>query len=70
MSDVATLSAKFQVSVPKAVRERAGWKPGQKLIFLPKGSGLLLVPVPPREALAGSLAGANPENARDRDDRF
>ena len=70
MSDMATLSSKFQVSVPKAVRERAGWKAGQKLVFLPKGNGLLLVPVPSRDALAGSLAGADPEKVRDRDDRF
>jgi AbrB family looped-hinge helix DNA binding protein len=70
MPDMATLSSKFQISVPKAARERAGWRPGQKLVFLPKGNGLLLMPVPSRDRLAGALAGANPDNVRDRNDRF
>lgn len=70
MIDTATLSSKYQISVPKAVRTKTGWKAGQRLVFLPKGSGLLLLPVPTRKALAGSLAGANPENTRDRNDRF
>lgn len=70
MGDIATLSSKFQISVPKALREKAGWTAGQKLVFLPKGNGLLLVPVPARDTLAGSMAGANPENTRDRDDRL
>lgn len=70
MADTATLSAKFQISVPKAVRNRIGWKAGQKLVFLPKGNGVLLVPVPSRAALAGSMAGADTDDVRDRSERF
>ncbi len=29
MSDTATLSVKFQISIPKAVREARKWKAGQ-----------------------------------------
>ena len=70
MTDTATLSSKFQISVPKAVRTRIGWKPGQQLVFLPKGNGVLLVPVPSRAKLAGSMAGADPEAYRDRSERL
>jgi hypothetical protein len=37
--------------------------------FIPKGEGLLLVPVPERDDLAGLARGADPEGYRDRDDR-
>ncbi len=70
MSDTATLSAKFQISIPKAVREARKWKAGQKFAFIPKGSGVLLVPVPERDQLEGIAKGPKPENYRDRKDRY
>ncbi len=70
MSDTATLSAKFQISIPKAVREARKWKAGQEFAFIPKGSGVLLVPVPERDQLAEIAKGAKAENYRDRKDRF
>lgn len=70
MSDTATLSAKFQISIPKAVRNARQWKAGQEFAFIPKGSGVLLVPVPQLADLAGIAKGSNPEDHRDRQDRF
>ena len=70
MPDVATLSAKFQISIPKAVRDARHWTAGQAFVFLPKGTGVLLVPVPDAKDLAGLARGANPGGYRDRDDRF
>lgn len=70
MSDTATLSAKFQISIPKAVREAQAWKAGQEFVFIPKGDGVLLMPVPKLEDLRGIAKGANPEGYRDRSDRF
>ena len=70
MSDQATLSAKFQISIPKAIREAQHWEAGQKFRFLQKGSGVMLVPVPDRKDLVGIAKGAKPEGYRDRDDRF
>jgi len=70
MTDAATLSSKYQVSIPKAVREHLGWKPGQKIAFIAKADGILMVPIPEREALAGIARGANPEGYRDRNDRY
>jgi AbrB family looped-hinge helix DNA binding protein len=67
--DTATLSAKFQICIPKAVRTARRWQAGQVFAFIPKGEGLLLVPVPKREDLPGLARGANPEDYRDRADR-
>jgi AbrB family looped-hinge helix DNA binding protein len=68
--DTAKLSAKFQISIPKAVRTARGWQAGQVFAFIPKGAGLLLVPVPKREELAGLVRGAKTDGYRDRNDRF
>lgn len=70
MSDFATLSSKFQISIPKAVREAHEWSAGQKFAFVSKGSGVLLVPIPARDQLAGSLPEADPSDFRERSDRF
>ena len=65
------LSSKFQISVPKAVRESQGWKAGQEFAFVPDGEGgVSLVPVPTLEELRGMFKGADPSNYRDRNDRY
>jgi AbrB family looped-hinge helix DNA binding protein len=69
VADTATLSSKFQISIPKAVRTSRQWKAGQEFAFIPKGTGVLLVPVPDRAELAGIARGAKPTNYRDRKDR-
>ena len=70
MADVATLSSKFQISIPKAVRTAHHWKAGQAFAFIPKGGGVLLVPVPDIKDLQGIAKGANGDDYRDRSDRF
>lgn len=70
MSDTATLSSKFQISIPKKVREAEGWQAGQKLVFIPKGKGVLVMPVPELNQLAGIAKGARKDDYRDRKDRF
>lgn len=69
MAETTTLSSKFQISIPKAIRANQRWEPGQKFAFIPKGGGVLLVPVPQREALAGIASGALATEYRDRADR-
>ena len=70
MSDTATLSSKFQISIPKSVRTSRHWQAGQEFAFIPKGTGVLLVPVPDRATLMGLAKGAIPADYRDRKDRF
>jgi AbrB family looped-hinge helix DNA binding protein len=69
MPETATLSSKFQISIPKAIREAQHWKAGLTFAFIPKGTGVLLVPVPKRENLKGLAKGASPKDYRDRADR-
>jgi AbrB family looped-hinge helix DNA binding protein len=70
MSLGSTLSPKYQVSIPKALRQQLNWRPGQKLAFIAKGKGVLMIPVPEREALVGIARGANVDDYRDRNDRY
>lgn len=70
MSTTATLSSKFQISVPKAIRDDLHWEAGQEFVFVPKGKGVLLMPVPELEQLAGIAKGAKADNYRDREDRY
>jgi AbrB family looped-hinge helix DNA binding protein len=70
MADTATLSSKFQISIPKAVRDGQHWRAGQEFVFLPKGRGVLMMPVPRLDDLAGRIRGADASGYRDRDDRF
>jgi AbrB family looped-hinge helix DNA binding protein len=67
--DTAKLSTKFQISIPKAIRTARRWQAGQVFAFIPKGEGMLLVPVPKLEELSGMARGAKPEGYRDRTDR-
>jgi len=69
IKDTATLSSKFQICIPKAIRTARRWQAGQVFAFIPKGEGMLLVPVPKRKDLAGLARGANPQGYRDRTDR-
>lgn len=66
----AKLSATFQVYIPKAVRLPRNWKAGQEFAFIPKGAGVLLVPVPKAEDLFGLVPDGRAEGYRDRTDRF
>lgn len=70
MSATAKLSSKFQISIPKAVREEQRWEAGQQFVFLPKGKGVLVMPVPELEQLAGIAKGAHKNGYRDRKDRY
>ena len=70
MPETATLSSKFQISIPKAIRSAQHWEAGLTFAFIPKRTGVLLVPVPKREALKGLARGAVPTEYRDRTDRF
>ncbi|MFC5695360.1 AbrB/MazE/SpoVT family DNA-binding domain-containing protein [Pseudomonas sp. GCM10022186] len=69
MPATATLSSKFQISIPKAVRDELHWEAGQEFVFIPKGKGVLVMPVPELDELMGIAKGARAEEYRDRKDR-
>lgn len=70
MAATATLSSKFQISIPKIVREEQHWEAGQEFVFIPKGKGVLVMPVPELEQLAGLAKGVKPVGYRDRKERY
>ena len=69
MSNVTSLSSRFRISLPKAVREAHGWRPGQRFAFLPKGGGVAIIPVVEPGELSGIAKGANGGSYRERDNR-
>lgn len=70
MTATATLSSKYQISIPKTVREEQHWEAGQEFVFIPKGVGVLMMPVPELADLAGLARGADTKGYRDRRDRY
>ena len=70
MGKVVTLSSKYQVVIPKDVREELGWKPGKELVAIVEGNSLVLTPALGRDEWAGLLPGADTSNYRERDDRY
>lgn len=70
MTTTATLSSKYRISIPKAVREAQHWEAGQEFVFIPKGKGVLVMPAPEPDELAGIAKGARKTGYRDRKDRY
>jgi AbrB family looped-hinge helix DNA binding protein len=68
--NTARLSSKFQISIPKSVRHENGWRAGQEFAFVPRGKGVVLVPIPTLEELRGIARGSDPTGYRDRHDRY
>lgn len=70
MTATATLSAQFQISIPKTVCEEQDWEAGQEFVFILKGKGVLLMPAPDLKQLTGIAKGALKTGYRDRKDRY
>ena len=64
---VVTVSPKFQVVIPLAIREALGLTPGQKVQALQYLDRIEFIPVKPLKALRGFLRGIDTSVARDRD---
>jgi AbrB family looped-hinge helix DNA binding protein len=68
--NAVTISSKFQISIPKQVRDQEGWKVGQRLAFVPEGKHYILVPVPTVDEIFGIAKGADTSDYRDRYERY
>jgi AbrB family looped-hinge helix DNA binding protein len=60
-----TVSSKFQVVIPKEIREATDLQVGTKLAMIPYGNRIELVPVQPIASLRALLKGINTDIARD-----
>jgi bifunctional DNA-binding transcriptional regulator/antitoxin component of YhaV-PrlF toxin-antitoxin module len=66
MADFTTLSKTNRIQIPLSVRKSQGWKPGQKIAFVPHGKLVQLVAVPTLDELCGMAEGADTTGYRDR----
>ncbi|MCK9634833.1 MAG: AbrB/MazE/SpoVT family DNA-binding domain-containing protein [Methylobacter tundripaludum] len=66
----AKLSSKFQLAIPKAIRDQLDLKAGQQFTLIAKGDIIELVPVRSLTAARGSFKGCNPNGYRDHQDRI
>ena len=62
-----TVSPKFQVVIPLAVRQRLKLQPGTKLQVMEFKGGLRLMPLTPPSALRGIARGIDTQITRDDD---
>jgi AbrB family looped-hinge helix DNA binding protein len=62
-----TVSPKFQVVIPKEVREKLGIRPGQQLQILQFPDRIEFVPVQDIKSLRGFLKGIKTDICRERD---
>ena len=65
-----TVSSKYQIVIPKAVRERLKLRPGQKVEAFAIGGRIELVPVRPISEMRGFLKGMDPDFEREPDREF
>ena len=65
--NAVTVSPKFQVVIPKEIREAMKIKSGQKIQMISYGDRIELIPVKPMKEMRGFLKGINTEVARDKD---
>lgn len=67
--DAVTVSPKYQIVIPKAVRERTGLRPGEKLQVLCLDGRIELVRTRPMTEMRGFLRGLDPSFEREEEDR-
>jgi len=65
--ETVTISPKYQVVIPKSVRDELDLKPGQKVMAMAWDGGVQFVPVASADELHGSLPGIDTNVSREPD---
>lgn len=65
--DTVTISPKFQIVIPKRIRETLGLQAGQKVQAIQYGDRVELVPVKPLKQMRGFLRGIDTDVPRETD---
>ena len=65
-----TISPKFQIVIPKDVRDKLHLEPQQRLQVIEKGGVITLVPEVPLKSLKGILKGMSKTDLREKKDRM
>lgn len=64
-----TISSKFQIVIPKEIREKLNFSPRQRLHVMEKGGVITLVPELPLVSLKGALKGMSTTDVREKKGR-
>jgi AbrB family looped-hinge helix DNA binding protein len=67
---LVVISPKFQIVIPKEIRERMGLQPGQTVSLIDRGETITMVPRRPLSELRGIIRGAPIDDYRDETDRL
>lgn len=67
--DTVTISSKYQMVIPRAIREKWNIKPGQKVRLIVYGNHLEVVPVRDIREARGFLKGMSSDIEREDEDR-
>jgi AbrB family looped-hinge helix DNA binding protein len=65
--ETVTVSPKFQVVIPRSVRERFGIRPGQQMQVIAYDDRIEVIPVRPARELRGFLSGLKNTFEREED---
>ncbi len=65
--NVVTISPKYQVVIPREIRERLELEPGQKVQALVFGNRIEFIPLRPAREMRGFLRGLDTAVHRERD---
>jgi AbrB family looped-hinge helix DNA binding protein len=68
MENLTTISSKYQIVIPRDVREKFNLKPGQKVMFIPYQKSIRLVIVPSIKEALGMFKGMNADHIREEED--
>jgi AbrB family looped-hinge helix DNA binding protein len=65
-----TISSKYQIAIPKQIREKHNLKPGERFILISIGDRIEMIPEKKMEDLRGVLSGMDTDPGREKEDRI
>lgn len=65
-----TVSPKFQIVIPREIREKLELQPGQKITLLEREGIITAIPDQPLERFRGILKGMSRQGLREKKERF
>jgi len=68
MAAFTTISSKYQIVIPRELRQQFKLKPGQKIMFIPYQKSMRLVIVPSIQEALGMFKGMKIDNLREEVD--
>ncbi len=68
--ETTTISTKYQLVIPRKIRDQFHLSPGQKVVFIPFKNSMRLVVVPDAEKAYGFLKGLDTDPEREEEERL